>query len=65
MPTPGAGEVRIQVEACGVNFADILASHGLYPDAPRTLCVLGYEVSGIADAVDANVETTVIGTPFR
>ena len=62
LPIPGAGEVRIQVKACGVNFADILASHGLYPDAPRTPCVLGYEVSGIVDAVGANVETAVIGT---
>ncbi len=32
-PTPRAGEVRIRVEASGINFADLLARMGLYPDA--------------------------------
>ena len=34
-PTPRAGEVRIRVEASGINFADLLARMGLYPDAPN------------------------------
>jgi NADPH:quinone reductase-like Zn-dependent oxidoreductase len=50
-PVPGAGEVRIAVYAAGVNFADILARLGLYPDAPKPPVVVGYEVSGIVDAV--------------
>lgn len=33
-PMPKAGEVRIAVEASGVNFADLSARMGLYPDAP-------------------------------
>lgn len=40
------GEVRIDVAAAGVNFADVMARMGLYPDAPKTPCVVGYEVAG-------------------
>lgn len=50
-PTPGAGEVRIAVRAAGVNFADVLARMGLYPDAPPLPAVVGYEVAGVVDAV--------------
>lgn len=39
-------QVRIKVVASGVNFADIMARMGLYPDAPKIPCVVGYEVSG-------------------
>ena len=45
-PTPGPGQVRIDVAASGVNFADVMARMGLYPDAPKTPCVVGYEVAG-------------------
>lgn len=50
-PMPGVGEVSIRVRASGVNFADVLARQGLYPDAPKPPCVVGYEVSGVVDAV--------------
>ena len=33
-PVPGETEVRIAVQAAGVNFADVMARLGLYPDAP-------------------------------
>jgi NADPH:quinone reductase-like Zn-dependent oxidoreductase len=46
---PGPGEVRIRVRAAGVNFADVLARVGLYPDAPPLPCVVGYEVAGEID----------------
>jgi NADPH:quinone reductase-like Zn-dependent oxidoreductase len=45
-PTPGPGQVRIEVAAAGINFADVMARLGLYPDAPKTPCVVGYEVAG-------------------
>jgi synaptic vesicle membrane protein VAT-1 len=48
-PLPGPGEVRIRVRAAGVNFADIMARLGLYPDAPPLPCVMGYEVAGEID----------------
>jgi synaptic vesicle membrane protein VAT-1 len=54
-PSPAAGEIRIRVKASGINFADILARQGLYPDAPKIPCVVGYEVSGVVDRVGAGV----------
>src|SRR5918993_1493690 len=52
-PEPELGErdVRIAVRAAGVNFADVMARAGLYPPAPKPPCVLGYEVSGVVQAV--------------
>src|ERR1700737_3690562 len=52
---PQAGELRIRVRASGINFADILARKGLYPDAPKLPCVVGYEVSGVIDALGSGV----------
>ena len=45
-PPLGPGEVRIEVAAAGVNFADVMARIGLYPDAPKPPTVVGYEVAG-------------------
>ena len=47
-PSPALepGQVRIKVHAAGVNFADTMARVGLYPDAPKPPCVVGYEVAG-------------------
>ena len=33
-PQPGPGEVRVRVRAAGINFADLMARQGMYPDAP-------------------------------
>jgi synaptic vesicle membrane protein VAT-1 len=60
-PSPTGGEIRIRVKASGVNFADILARQGLYPDAPRIPCVVGYEVSGTVDAVGPGVDQSWVG----
>jgi NADPH:quinone reductase-like Zn-dependent oxidoreductase len=56
-PDPEAheGDVRIRVRAAGINFADLMARVGLYPDAPKIPCVVGYEVSGTVDQVGAGV----------
>jgi len=45
-PSLGPGQVRIDVAAAGINFADVMARLGLYPDAPKPPCVVGYEVAG-------------------
>src|SRR5580693_5813686 len=60
-PEPKAGEVRIRVEASGVNFADIMGRLGLYPDLPPIPVVPGYEVSGRVDAVGDGVAADWIG----
>src|SRR5262245_36222741 len=49
-PQPTGTELRVRVKASGVNFADILARKGLYPDAPKPPMVVGYEISGSVDA---------------
>lgn len=54
-PEPGPGEVRIRVRAAGINFSDLMARVGLYPDAPKIPCVVGYEVAGVIDAVGKDV----------
>src|SRR5215203_5037759 len=60
-PQPGPGQVRVRVQAAGVNFADLLARVGLYPDAPKPPCVVGYEVAGDVDAVGEGVRDFEVG----
>lgn len=60
-PAPSKGEVVVRVKAAGLNFADILARQGLYPDAPRKPCVMGYEVAGIIEAVGEAVDGQLQG----
>lgn len=55
-PTPRHGEIRIRVRAAGVNFADVMARLGLYPDAPPPPCVVGYEVAGEVEGVGPGVD---------
>jgi NADPH:quinone reductase-like Zn-dependent oxidoreductase len=54
-PVPARGEVRVRVRAAGLNFADVMARMGLYPDAPKPPTVVGYEVAGVVDAVGDGV----------
>src|SRR6478736_1118197 len=54
-PAVGPGELRIAVRAAGINFADTMARVGLYPDAPKPPCVLGYEVAGEVESVGEGV----------
>jgi NADPH:quinone reductase-like Zn-dependent oxidoreductase len=69
-PAVGAGEVRIQVAAAGISFADVMARMGLYADAPKTPCVVGYEVAGtileVGEGVDGPTpgERVLAGTQF-
>jgi len=58
-PAPNPGEVLIRIRASGVNFADIMARLGLYPDAPKLPAVVGYEVAGDISAVGDGVTHSV------
>jgi NADPH:quinone reductase-like Zn-dependent oxidoreductase len=60
-PVLAPGEVRIAVRAAGINFADTMARVGLYPDAPKTPCVLGYEVAGEIESVGEGVSDFAAG----
>jgi NADPH:quinone reductase-like Zn-dependent oxidoreductase len=55
-PVPAAGQVRVDVKAAGLNFADVMARMGLYPDAPGPPVVVGYEVAGVIGALGEGVE---------
>ena len=54
IPEPGAGQVRIKVEACGICHSDSMTKEGLWPGIqyPR---VPGHEIAGVVDAVGAAV----------
>lgn len=60
-PEAASGQVRIRVKASGINFADLSARTGMYPDAPKIPCVVGYEVSGTIDQIGAGVSTLAVG----
>jgi NADPH:quinone reductase-like Zn-dependent oxidoreductase len=55
------GFVRIEVEAFGLNFADVMARQGLYADAPPLPAVLGYEVVGRIEAIGDAVDDLKVG----
>ena len=60
-PTVGPGEVRVAVRAAGINFADLMARVGVYPDAPAPPCVVGYEVAGEVESVGDGVDSVAVG----
>jgi NADPH:quinone reductase-like Zn-dependent oxidoreductase len=60
-PDVDPGQVRIAVKAAGINFADTMARVGLYPDAPKPPCVLGYEVSGEIESIGDGVTDHEVG----
>lgn len=55
-PVVKPNQVLIRVKASGVNFADISARLGVYPDAPPPPCVVGYEVAGMVEQVGGGVQ---------
>lgn len=60
-PEAKKGELRIRVKASGINFADLMARVGLYPDAPPLPAVVGYEVSGTVDQVGDDAKGFAVG----
>ena len=62
VPEPMAGEVRVKIGACGLNFADLLMSQGTYQDTPEPPFTLGMEVAGMVDAIGPGTEAPAVGT---
>lgn len=56
LPEPGPGEVRIEIEAAGINFADVMQRRGVYPGGPEAPYVPGMEAAGTVDATGADVD---------
>lgn len=61
VPSPKDNEVVIQVEAFGLNFADVMARKGKYRDAPALPFVPGYDVVGVVRQIGKNVNSEVFG----
>ncbi len=61
MPSVGAGQVLLQIKACGLNFADLLMMDGKYQATPELPFTLGLEVSGIVTEISAGVSNVTIG----
>ncbi len=61
-PTAKKGEVILDIEACGLNFADLLMANGTYQDTPTPPFTLGMEVCGTVVAHGPDVSTPPIGT---
>lgn len=51
----------MEVKAAGINFADLMARIGLYPDAPKPPCVVGYEVAGSVKALGDGIDGFALG----
>ena len=64
-PPLGDDEIRIRVKACGLNFAEVTARQGLYPDAPKPPCVVGYEGAGIVEAIGPGVTSSEVRVGSR
>lgn len=60
-PTVGAGQVLIDVAACGVNFPEVLLSRGLYQFKPSPPFIPGGEAAGTVRAVGAGVTSVAPG----
>ncbi|MGI9367830.1 MAG: NADPH:quinone oxidoreductase family protein, partial [Ruegeria sp.] len=55
VPEPAAGQIRVAIKACGLNFADLLMQKGTYQDTPPAPFTLGMEIAGIVDKTGPNV----------
>ena len=60
-PEPGPGEVRVGCGRRASTSPTCSAASGLYPDAPKPPCVVGYEIAGDVDALGEGVEGFEVG----
>ena len=58
---PKAGEVRLKVQAIGLNRAEVMFRRGMYLEQPRLPARLGYEASGMIDAIGPGVSGFRVG----
>lgn len=60
-PTPGKGQIHVDIFACGLNFADILMQKGTYQDTPPAPFTLGLEVAGVVLGIGPDVTGFSVG----
>jgi NADPH:quinone reductase-like Zn-dependent oxidoreductase len=61
MPQPGKGEVRLTVQAIGLNRAEVMFRRGEYLEAAVLPSKIGYEVSGVVAAIGPDVDKSWLG----
>jgi len=61
LPVPGKGEVRLRVQAIGLNRAEVMYRKGQYLFQPQFPSYVGYEASGIVEVVGPDVDVKLIG----
>jgi len=61
LPEPGEGEVRLKVEAIGLNRAEVMFRRGQYLEEPELPSRIGYEAAGVIDAVGPGVTGLRVG----
>ncbi|MEM9797491.1 MAG: NADPH:quinone oxidoreductase family protein [Pseudomonadota bacterium] len=62
VPMPQEGQALLRIEACGLNFADLLMVKGTYQDTPETPFVPGMEVCGVVEDLGPNTKGPAPGT---
>ncbi len=58
---PGKGEVRLKVQAVGLNRAEAIFIHGRYVEQPKLPAGVGYEAAGVVEAVGPDVDKNWVG----
>ncbi|ASF06302.1 putative oxidoreductase [Nocardia brasiliensis NBRC 14402] len=61
VPMPGPGEVLLRVTAAGVNFADVMQTHGTYHGGPQAPYLAGFEAAGEVVALGPGVTEPALG----
>lgn len=61
LPVLKENQILIEVEAFGLNYADVMARKGLYAETPPLPCVIGYEVVGIVSEIGVSVSCDWLG----
>jgi NADPH:quinone reductase-like Zn-dependent oxidoreductase len=64
-PTPGEGEVCIEIHRAGINFADLMMRQGLYSPVPPFPFTPGYEISGVVKELGTDVERSGLSVGDR
>ena len=61
-PEPGPGEILVETKALGLNYADVFARLGVYPEVPKAPFVPGIEAAGVVRGVGSGVRRLRRGT---
>jgi len=61
IPVPGAGEILVRVDTCGMNFGDTLMIKGTYQEKPPLPFTIGMELAGTVEELGEGVSTIAKG----